>query len=56
MGFVTARDGAEIFYKDWGSPHGITDTHKDRLSDDLLALLNSTTESEATNGHRRLHA
>ena len=39
-----------------GAPHGITDTHKDRLGDDLLAFLNSTTESEAANGHRRLHA
>jgi non-heme chloroperoxidase len=39
-----------------GAPHGIADTHKDRLGDDLLAFLNSTTESEAANGHRRLHA
>jgi non-heme chloroperoxidase len=39
-----------------GAPHGITDTHKDQLGDDLLAFLNSTIESEAANGHRRLHA
>jgi non-heme chloroperoxidase len=48
-------EGAEVMVYA-GAPHGITDTHKDRLSDDLLAFLNSTTESEAANGHRRLHA
>ena len=48
-------DGAQLKVYP-GAPHGITDTHKDRLGDDLLAFLNSTTESEAANGHRRLHA
>ena len=27
MAFVTTDDGAEIYYKDWGSPEAVSYTH-----------------------------
>jgi non-heme chloroperoxidase len=38
-----------------GAPHGITDTHKEQLSNDLLAFLDSTTE-RTTDEQQRIHA
>ncbi|WP_229491598.1 hypothetical protein [Massilia sp. HP4] len=49
MATFTTRNGAEIYYKDWdrgqafvfcyaGAPHGLTETHKDRVGADLLAF------------------
>ncbi len=34
MGFVTAKDGTEIFYKDWGSGQPIVFSHGWPLSSD----------------------
>jgi hypothetical protein len=56
MGYVTTKDGTEIFYKDWGTgellkhgtlksypglPHGMPTTHADQINADLLAFIRS---------------
>ena len=39
-----------------GAPHGITDTHKEELGEDLLAFLESTVSTGSTNGRHHVHA
>jgi non-heme chloroperoxidase len=39
-----------------GAPHGITDTHKEALGEDLLDFLNAVAGNETMNGSRHVHA
>ena len=41
------RDGAEIYYRYTGTPHGITNTHKEQLGSDLLEFLSSSTRKDS---------
>jgi hypothetical protein len=34
---ITTKDGTQIVYP--GAPHGLTDTHKDKVNADLLSFL-----------------
>jgi hypothetical protein len=47
-------DGAQLNARP-GAPHGITDTHKERLGADLLEFLNATNE-RAADESRHVHA
>ena len=43
---LAGAGGVSIFMRSWqpeGAPHGITDTHKDRLNADLLAFVRGVT-------------
>src|SRR4051794_6590910 len=48
-------DGAQLKIY-CGAPHGITDTHKEDLCDDLLAFLETTVGSQSANGRHHVHA
>jgi hypothetical protein len=48
MTTITTKDGTEIYYKDWGkgpvvtfshAPHGLSATHQDQVTADLLAFI-----------------
>lgn len=39
MGFVTAGDGAQIYFKDWGAGRPVILSHRWQLNGDLLEFL-----------------
>jgi non-heme chloroperoxidase len=49
MTTITAKDGTQIVYKDWGKgqPHGMPTVHADQINADLLAFVQRSQQATA---------
>lgn len=52
MGYVTTKDGIDIFYKDWGAGHPIVFSHGWPLSADDWGLADDVLPQSRISRHR----